>query len=214
MAQYETKYTLEGSPYIPLETKSQEQIYVTPLFTSDAQNMTKVMGTEVVNLALISPPYPYTLSNAEWWINEVLSGRTELSMCAIRAGSPGPEGKYIGGCGLAPKDPSGFYHLPGRKPDNWEGEAGSRDVEIGYNVHPAYQGRGIVRPAVRAVVSWARRECGVQNVTILVADGNVVSRRVVEGMPEFVASSEERWETWPESKGGGIRRCAIWVWKL
>jgi RimJ/RimL family protein N-acetyltransferase len=213
MADYEIKYTPEGSPYIPLHTKSVEKIYVTPLFKTDADNMTEVMSSDAVNLALVSPPYPYTLSDAEWWINEVLSGRAELAFGAIRAGNPGPEGKYIGSCGIAPKDQSGFYHLPGRKPDGWEGVAGHRHVEIGYNVHPVYQGRGIVRPAVRAVMSWARRECGVQDATIWVADGNVVSRKVVEGMPEFVASPEEKWATWPESKGGATLRCASWIWK-
>jgi RimJ/RimL family protein N-acetyltransferase len=213
MADSETKYTPEGTAYIPLQTNSPEQIYVTPLFKSDAHRMTEVMNNDSIGLALIAPPYPYLLADAEWWINETFNGRVDLTLCALRAGSPGPEGKYIGGCGLAPQEQSGFYHLPGRKPDGWEGEPGTRNVAIGYFIHPEYQGRGIVRSAVRAVVNWGRRECGVQDATIWVADGNLASRKVVEGMSEFVASPEEKWEKWPESKGGERRRCASWVWK-
>lgn len=209
----EIKHTPEGTPYIPLQTKSPVPIYVTPLFKTDMQHMMEVMNTESVGLSLITPPYPYTASDAEYWTNHVHSGQGDLPMCVLRAGSPGPDGRHIGGCGLAPQDPSGFYHLPGRKPDGWTGEPGVRDVTIGYFVHPEFQGRGIIRPAVRAVVDWARKECGVQDAAIWVADGNLLSRKVVEGMPEFVSMSEEKWEKWPESKGGKTIRVVSWVSK-
>lgn len=214
MTDPEVQHTPEGTPYIALQTKSPEQIYVTPMFRSDAQNMVNHMGTASVNLRLISPPWPYTLADAEWWINHSLTGQADLPLCAIRAGNPGPEGKYIGGTALVPHDPTAFYQLPGRKPDGWEGELGTnRNVDVGYSVHPDYQGRGIIRPAVRAVIGWARKECGVQDATIWVAEDNSRSRKVVEGMLEFVASPVEKWETWPESKGGARIRVWSWVWK-
>jgi RimJ/RimL family protein N-acetyltransferase len=213
MTDPQTQSTPEGTPYIPIQTKSPEQIYLTPLFRSDAQNMTNLMSTESIALELISPPWPYTLASAEWWINNSLNGKGDLPICAIRAGNPGPEGKYIGGIGVVPQDPTGFYHLPGRKPEGWEGEPGSRNVEIGYSLLPEYQGRGIMRPAVRAVVAWARRDCGARDATIVVAEGNAKSRAVVEGMGEFVPVEGSKWEVWPESKGGMRRECWSWVWK-
>ncbi|KAG9234745.1 putative nucleosome assembly protein C36B7.08c, partial [Amylocarpus encephaloides] len=141
-----------------------------------------------INLALISPPNPYTLADAEWWINQSLTGQGDLSLCVLRMGCPGPEGRLVGGCGLACEDPKGFWHIPGRRPLNEKEESTTppnRNVEVGYFLHPDVQGLGIMREAVRAAVHWGRRECGVGDVRLRVEEGNLGSRRVVEGMGEF-----------------------------
>ncbi|RDL36362.1 uncharacterized protein BP5553_05714 [Venustampulla echinocandica] len=200
-------------PYIALTTRSQEAIYLTELYPTDAPTHQAALSIESVNNALIGPPKPYTLADAEWWIEHVRSGKAELSLSCLRVGSPDEKGTGIGGVALVPHDEDGFTFLRSGEP---MGE-GNRDCNIGYWLHPEFQGRGIMKEAVRALVNWGRRECGVGDAILKVLETNLASRRVVEGMSEFIRVEGEKgveWVEWPEKKGGGgKKKLLVWKWK-
>ena len=53
-------------------------------------------------------------------------------------------------------------------------------VEIGYGMNPAYEGRGLMTEAVKAMVRWASRQPGVREIQAETDPGNRASRRVLE----------------------------------
>ncbi|KAE8441078.1 hypothetical protein EG329_005907 [Mollisiaceae sp. DMI_Dod_QoI] len=201
---HQLHHTPQGTPYIALTTRSTLPIYLTPLKESDAEQMQKILSVESINNALVSAPKPYTIESARWWIDQSLAGHADLLLY--------PEtGTLIGAASLAPHD-GGFIPSYRTKVERKEGEG--RNVDLGYHLHPDWRGRGIIREAVRAVVEWGIREEGVRKVVVRVAEENVESRRVVEGMSEFVrVNGMDDYMEYPENKGGGKRRCFIWEWK-
>jgi RimJ/RimL family protein N-acetyltransferase len=72
-----------------------------------------------------------------------------------------------------------------------------------------------MKPAVRAIVEWGRKEEAVKTVMIRVHEENAGSRRIVEGSGEFVRiNGEDEYQDWPETKGGGRKRLLAWEWKV
>ena len=53
-------------------------------------------------------------------------------------------------------------------------------VEIGYGMNPAYEGRGFMTEAVKAMVLWASRQPGVREIQAETDPGNLASQRVLE----------------------------------
>lgn len=51
-------------------------------------------------------------------------------------------------------------------------------TEIGYWLHPAFRGRGVMASSVRLLGDWALADQGMQRVEIRVATGNLASQRV------------------------------------
>lgn len=60
------------------------------------------------------------------------------------------------------------------KKTNWR----ARTTEIGYWLHPAFRGSGLMVKCVGLLGDWALREQGMERVEIRVATGNLASRRV------------------------------------
>jgi hypothetical protein len=55
---------------------------------------------------------------------------------------------------------------------------------------------------------------GDTNLLVRVLEENIESRRVVEGISEFVrVNGMNDYMEYPENKGGGKRRSFIWEWK-
>lgn len=53
-------------------------------------------------------------------------------------------------------------------------------AEIGYGMYPAYEGRGFMTEAVKAIVLWASRQPGVREIQAETEPGNRASQRVLE----------------------------------
>ena len=68
-----------------------------------------------------------------------------------------------------------FHGPPGVNDTSTPGAA-----EVGYEVYPAYRGRGFATEAGRALIDWARREHGVSHLISGVAPENMPSLRVNE----------------------------------
>ncbi|TVY34466.1 hypothetical protein LSUB1_G005335 [Lachnellula subtilissima] len=186
---HKLEHTPSGTPYIALTTRTQVPIYLTKLRESD----------------------PYTLDSAKWWLDQQLSGQADLPLTCLRASDP-ETGPFIGSIGLAPHD-GPMASVVREQKERVEGEG--RDVDLGYYLHPDWQGKGIMKPAVRAIVDWGRNYESVRTVFVRVLQDNVASMRIVTSLPQFVrCNGEDDFTQYPENKGGGKRRMYIWEWKL
>lgn len=120
-----------------------------------------------------------------------------LELQVIRSGHPDEKGTLIGSVALSPD-----YH------------EGKKEYEVGYYLHPDWRGMGIMGAAVRTLVGWAKDEHAAE-VVVRVEESNAKSRKVVEGMKEWVRVPErDAWRDWPERLGGGQRWILFWRWDV
>jgi ribosomal-protein-alanine N-acetyltransferase len=73
------------------------------------------------------------------------------------------DGSLIGSCG--------FY--------KWESDP-HRKAEIGYDLHPTYWGKGIMREALQAIIRYGFEEMNLNRITLLVISYNDRSIRLAE----------------------------------
>ena len=208
---YKLEHTLTGKPYIALKTSSSTPIYLTEFYPADATAVQAALSLPSLHLNLISIPHPYTLADAEWWINLQLTGNSNLPLQVLRAGDP-ETGLFVGSVSLMPANSEALLVIR-EKIDLRKRGPGEDECELGYYLHPGWRGKGIMRNAVQALICWARGERGVENVIVRVLEGNRESRGVIESLREFVRQEEmDDWVDWPEGKGGGKRRILVWKW--
>ena len=101
-------------------------------------------------------PHPYTLADAEHWIN-IANPTTPIRNFAIVV-----DGAAVGGIGLVLKD-----------------DVFRRSAEIGYWLGEQFWGRGIVTEAVRAVTDYAFATFDLCRVYAGVFEWNLASMRVL-----------------------------------
>lgn len=206
---YKLQTSTSSQPFIALpSTASRQPIFLTNFQPVDAAALQAVLDIPSINDSLISIPKPYTLADANFWINLQLSEATTPWLQALRFDNP-ETGTFIGGVSLVPAA-SSSYRLPGQ--DGIERES-SKEYVLGYYLHPEFQRRGIMRDAVLALVAWAVAEQGVREVRVDVAIENVRSRRLVESLEGFERVEGEEEMVWPESKGGGRKKIWSWRWR-
>lgn len=56
----------------------------------------------------------------------------------------------------------------------------ARCAEVGYELHPAYQGQGLMREAISAVLACGFATAGLQRIEALVQEENMPSRHLLE----------------------------------
>lgn len=198
------------STYIGLSTGSAQPIYLTPFYPSDASAIKETLSIPEVYLHLVAVPQPYTIADAEWWINLQLSGRGNFPLQVLRYGDP-ESGRFIGSVSLMPDDSETVIRLQERLPNLCPKED---EFQLGYYLHPDFRGKGIMRLAVKALLSWGVTR-GVKTVVVKVLEGNMNSRKVIEGVPAFVRQEkDDEWVDWPVEKGGGRRKILAWRFDL
>lgn len=202
------RYTSSGTPYLTLPPTFQHPIYITPYYETDTTTLRNIMSHDCVIDQLFTPPKPYTLADAEVWVNRQRSGRegANVGIQVLRAFSPDADGQMIGDVSLTPvaSRKSGHLAVTG-------GE--ENEYEVGYFLDPQWTGKGIVTTAVRTVMEWAKEEMDAQFI-IRVASCNSPSRKLVERMPEWeLVEARAGQATWPESKGGKTKQLMLWKWK-
>src|SRR5437867_7861762 len=102
-------------------------------------------------------PHPYTLADAEQWIQHASTVSPATSLAIV------VEGAAVGGIGLLLKD-----------------DIFRRSAEIGYWLGEEYWGRGIVTEAVRAVTEYAFANFDLCRIYAGVFEWNPASMRVLE----------------------------------
>lgn len=143
-----------------------------------------------------------------------MSGKSNLPLQVLRAGDP-VTGQMIGAVSLMPRDSEALQAVKSKLPRGIvkEGMEGN-ECELGYYLHPDWQGKKIMSAAVKALLHWGKEEFGAENVVVKIVEQNAKSRSVVERMGStFVRfEKEDSWVDWPEIKGGGRRKLLVWRW--
>jgi RimJ/RimL family protein N-acetyltransferase len=208
---HQLQHTPSGSPYIALSTASSTAIYLTQFYSTDINRVQETVSIPEVYLHLIAVPQPYTLADAEWWINHQVTGKSNLPLQVLRSDDP-ETGKFIGSVSLMPPDSEALARVRDKMPGCGPAE---NEFELGYYLHPDARGKGIMRSAVKALLDWGTNHCEVKTVVVRISEDNLASRRVVEGMKEFVREgANDDWVDWPEEKGGGRRKVLVWRWRV
>lgn len=136
------------------------------LRSSDATRVVQACRDETTSHWLGQMPSPYTLDDALTWIGGREDGQAAGTMITWAMADPATD-ELVGAINL-------FDIHPGR------------DAEIGYWVHPGARGHGVASEACRialrhAFVPEEDGGLGLLRVRAVAAEGNVASRRVLEG---------------------------------
>jgi len=103
-------------------------------------------------------PFPYTLKDAEFFINNIANSDARQLILAIEV-----EGEAAGTIGA-----------------HFMGDVYQKNVEVGYWLGEKYWGRGIVTEALDALVSYLFENYNIQRVFADVFETNIPSMRVLE----------------------------------
>jgi hypothetical protein len=90
---------------------------------------------------------------------------------------------------------------------------------MGYYLHPAHQGKRIMREAGRKLLRYAANEFGIQKVFCSADDGNPASARVIMGIVNDTAVGEveigRKVLVWPIGKKvEGESWSSTWLWNI
>ncbi|KUJ06742.1 acyl-CoA N-acyltransferase [Mollisia scopiformis] len=206
--------TPSGQPYIALATTSTTPVFLTTFYLHDIPTLPPLLSMPSLAHQLIAIPQPYTLSDAEWWVNLQMSGKSNLPLQVLRAGDP-ETGTLIGAISLMPKDSEALQAVKHKlRLAEVRMATEENECELGYYLHPDWQGKRIMSAAVKALLRWGKEELGVENVVIKILEENSKSRAVVERLGSMFArcEQEDSWVDWPETKGGGRRKLLVWRW--
>jgi RimJ/RimL family protein N-acetyltransferase len=125
----------------------------------DLDDMARLLGDPEV---MTYYPRPKTRAEAAWWIewNRRLYRTHGHGLWLL---SSTDDGGFVGDCGLTPQVVDGVTEL-----------------EVGYHVRPALQGRGYATEAAAASRDFARDVLGATRLIAIIHPGNRPSQRVAE----------------------------------
>jgi RimJ/RimL family protein N-acetyltransferase len=126
---------------------------------SDLDSMADLLGDPLV-MAFYTHPMDRT--EALDWItwNQRLYRERGFGLCLLELRETGA---FVGDCGLTPQDVEG-----------------TTEIEVGYHVCRALQGRGYATEAAAAARDYARDVLGCDRLVAIIRPGNVASQRVAE----------------------------------
>ena len=139
-----------------------DSIYLSDITSDDKAAYLEHLQEKQIYDQTLNIPYPYTESDAEWWINHITEETQKLGR-SINWAIRNPNHLLIGGIG--------FQHF----------ELGqSHQAELGYWLAKPYWGKGIITEATKKVTDFAFSELGLVRVTATVFEFNLGSARVLE----------------------------------
>jgi RimJ/RimL family protein N-acetyltransferase len=148
----------ESSSTFPPE----EDVRIRPYGIEDAEDLWTAVRESVSELTPWMPwCHPeYSIDESRRWVEEqslAFRARKEFQFVITQA-----DGHFLGACGLNDLD------------------AANRRANLGYWVRSRETGRGVASSAVRILRDWAFAETDLIRLEIVVAVGNLASRRVAE----------------------------------
>jgi len=196
----------DNEPYIPLPFPH-DNIRLTPWRLTDADSTVSILNHPAVYPNLVGPPYPYKKEDGEWWVDEQLKQFapnrqyfTGDETAPIKDGrifdySPTPvirevqaDGSQVF-LGVAEIVRSSFMSEADEQrkaeliKENDAKTVGDPSIiyMIGDYLAPSHHGKGIMTATIRELIhSWGVPYMGLQEVSVVVIDGNIGSRRVFE----------------------------------
>lgn len=121
----------------------------------DVDTIVELCQDELMRDTLASLPWPYTRTDAEFFVREVVAAGWEHGLGTVWGIREREGGPLLGTVG-------------------WNAERG----EIGYWMGAPSRGRGYMTEAVRAVCAWVFAELGVERIGWEAVAGNAASARV------------------------------------
>ncbi|KAI1406081.1 acyl-CoA N-acyltransferase [Hypoxylon fuscum] len=148
------------SKAIPAAIVTTDKCFIRAYVPSDATAASAAANTPEISKYMRNTfPYPYTLENANFWINFSLS-QTPMVNFAIFA----LDGAFAGGIGLIPGTDIQY-----------------RTWEVGYWIGKDHWGKGIATSALKAFSAWAFKEFPeLLRIDAGVLEGNAASAKVLE----------------------------------
>ena len=141
-----------------------------PFEASDVDAMAAVLGDPG---SMRFYPRPFTREETRTWIerNRARFDRDGLGLWAVTLRG---SGELVGDCGAVPQTVDGVGEL-----------------ELGWHLHPAHQGRGLATEAATTWRDHAFATTDRERLIALIVDANVASRRVAERIGMTVWKSAE-----------------------
>jgi RimJ/RimL family protein N-acetyltransferase len=160
----------------------------------------------------------YTLEDAKFWLLNSLISRNELlglSTVAERNAA------FFGQMSVTSSVPLKVIRHNGRLIGCISLALRSSEpiVEMGYYLHPAHQGKRIMREAGRKLLRYAANEFGIRTVFCGADDGNPASARVIMGIVKDTAVGQvqtgRKVLDWPVGKKvEGKSWSSTWLWNI
>ncbi len=128
---------------------------------SDAETITRLIGNYEVAKTLSRVPHPYTIEDANWFLDKQLNTQDKDSLFLVIEVKDGP-GHLIGAIGL-----------------HGEEEADG-ETELGYWIGESYWGNGYVSEAALAMVDHGFEAMGLQKIYAGYFIDNLPSKRILD----------------------------------
>lgn len=135
--------------------------YLTPFWPLDKERIVELMQDVTIYNNTLLIPYPYSMSNAEWWLNFVqkeINEKGYFAQWAVRD----DKGLFIGNIGFHD------FHL-----------GSSYKIELGYWLGKDFRGRGIMAAVIQHLCDYGFRELGIVRYSAIVFAFNESSMRVL-----------------------------------
>lgn len=135
-----------------------ERIHFRPMSDNDLDRMAALLGDPQL---MAYYPAPKTREQAQAWIDRNRANYADhgYGLWIIET----LDGEFLGDCGLT-----------------WQNVNGHRELEVGYHVRVAAQGRGYATEAAAACRNYARDVLGTDELVAIIHPDNIASRRVAE----------------------------------
>lgn len=143
-----------------MTTIKSKKFILRPFRMSDAESVQKHVGHKAVIRNLSNLPYPYTLKDARFWLNEKLSEYRQKEPADIVFAIE-IDGEAAGSIGL-------HKIVRGHK------------AEMGYWLGQKYWGGGVMTDAVKSIVSFGFKDLKLRRIYARVYPFNKGSMRVLE----------------------------------
>lgn len=146
--------------FTPFPVLVTERLVLRRFTETDAADLFEVRSNEAI-MRYIARPLAKTLADADALIkviDDLLTGNNGITWCISLKNEP----KFIGSIGF------------------WRIEKENHRAEIGYLLHPAYQGRGIMQEAVQVVIDYGFNTIKLHSIQANVTPQNTPSVSLLE----------------------------------
>ncbi|RYZ29697.1 MAG: N-acetyltransferase [Chitinophagaceae bacterium] len=147
--------------FSPFPILTTERLLLREMTPADAPGVLRLRSSKEV-MKYINRPLALTLSDAEAWINVVVSTLQKdegITWCMALREKPS---EFIGSIGL------------------WRIEKENYRAEIGYMLDPSFQGQGIMSEAIQKVVTYGFEQMKLHTIEGCIDPRNIASGRVLE----------------------------------
>lgn len=181
------EFTVRGREYVLTEMRESE----------DKEHLIRLMNTPAISQSLISPPFPYTATDADAFFQHVVdesekrTSRHNLDGSMYWAIRRADRHSFLGQIALRRNSNSSSSSV-----------VESKVYNLGYYLDPEASGNGIMSAAINALLQIICAD----RIEASVVDGNIPSEKVLVNTGFTRIPDSLHYLDWPASKGGDTRR--------